>query len=100
MLASEIVVFTAEVRAFVLDGEVVTLAAYEGRDVAVDDARSFASHVAATGLLPKTCVLDVGPIHGRSWAVIEANASWGAGLNGCDPAAAASCIAAACSAAS
>jgi hypothetical protein len=32
-----------------------------------------ASHrVAATGLLPSTCVLDVGPIHGRSWAVIEA----------------------------
>jgi hypothetical protein len=29
VLASEIVVFTAEVRAFVLDGEVVTLAVYE-----------------------------------------------------------------------
>jgi hypothetical protein len=82
VLASEIVVFTAEVRAFVLDGEVVTLAAYEGRDVAVDDALSFASRVAATGLLPSTCVLDVGPIHGRSWAVFEANANWGAGLNG------------------
>jgi hypothetical protein len=97
VLASEIVVFTAEVRAFVLDGVVVTLAAYEGRDVAVDDARSFASRAAATRLLPRTCVLDVGPIYGRSWAVIESNASWGAGLNGCDPVAAASCIAAACS---
>lgn len=79
-----------------LDAEVVTLAAYEGRDVSVDEARSFAARVAATGLLPSTCVLDVGPIPGRGWAVIEANASWGAGLNGCDPVAAARCIATAC----
>jgi hypothetical protein len=53
----------------VLNGEVVTLTAYEGRDVAVDDARSFASRVAATGLLPSTCVLDVGPIHGSTVAI-------------------------------
>ena len=36
--------------------------------------------------LPKTCVIDVGLIDARGWAVIEANATWGAGLNGCDPA--------------
>ncbi|KNY26396.1 hypothetical protein [Pseudobacteroides cellulosolvens] len=29
----------------------------------------------------------------QGWAVIEANAAWGAGLNGCDPLAAAMCIA-------
>jgi hypothetical protein len=96
VLASEIVELTAEVRAFVLDGEVETFAAYEGTNVDLDAARAFAAHVAAVDRLPRTCVLDVGPILGGGWAVIEANASWGAGLNGCDPVAAARCIAAAC----
>jgi len=30
-------------------------------------------------------VLDVGRIAGRSWAIIETNGAWGAGLYGCDP---------------
>jgi hypothetical protein len=30
-------------------------------------------------------VVDVGFIDGRGWAVVEFNAAWGAGLNGCDP---------------
>ena len=45
--------------------------------------------------LPKTCVMDLAFIKTRSWALLEFNASWGAGLNGCDPLAAARCIAAA-----
>jgi hypothetical protein len=36
-------------------------------------------------LLPRAVVVDVGLIDGRGWAVIEFNAAWGAGLNGCDP---------------
>lgn len=36
--------------------------------------------------LPRAVVIDVGFIVGRGWAVIEFNAAWGAGLNGCDPA--------------
>jgi hypothetical protein len=43
-------------------------------------------------LIPTTCVLDAGFIPGRGWALIEANATWGAGLNGCDAAAAAECL--------
>jgi hypothetical protein len=35
--------------------------------------------------LPRTVVIDVGFIEGRGWALIEFNAAWGAGLNGCDP---------------
>jgi hypothetical protein len=35
--------------------------------------------------LPRAVVVDVGLIAGRGWAVIEFNAAWGAGLNGCDP---------------
>jgi hypothetical protein len=95
VLASEIVEFTAEVRAFVLDGEVLTLSAYEGARVELDAARAL---VALGDEIPRTCVLDVGPISGGKWAVIEANATWGAGLNGCEPVAAARCIAAACGA--
>ncbi|WP_245916074.1 hypothetical protein [Merismopedia glauca] len=30
-------------------------------------------------------VIDVGTIRGRSWAAIEQNAAWGAGLYGCAP---------------
>jgi hypothetical protein len=96
LLASEIVKFTAEVRAFVLDGRVETLAAYEGTSVDLDAARALVCQVVGGARLPRTCVLDVGPILGRAWAVIEANATWGAGLNGCEPLAAARCIAAAC----
>ena len=37
--------------------------------------------------LPPAVVLDVGYITGRGWGVVEANAAWGSGLYGCDPAA-------------
>lgn len=95
LIASEIVEFENEVRCFVLAGEVVTLAAYEGEVPVLDAARQLATRVAASSLVPRTCVLDVGRMRGRGWALIEANASWGAGLNGCDGFAAARCIAAA-----
>lgn len=35
--------------------------------------------------LPRAMVVDVGFVADRGWAVIEFNAAWGAGLNGCDP---------------
>lgn len=35
--------------------------------------------------LPRAAVVDVGPIEGRGWAVIEQNAAWGAGIYECDP---------------
>jgi len=36
--------------------------------------------------IPPAFVMDVGIIADRGWAVIEANAAWGSGLYGCDPA--------------
>lgn len=80
---SEIVTFEAEVRSFLLHGEVQDAALYEGTG-SVMEAKQFLSEVAQDKSLPDTCVLDVGHIRGRGWAVIEANAAWGAGLNGCD----------------
>ncbi|MBP9203043.1 MAG: ATP-grasp domain-containing protein [Kofleriaceae bacterium] len=95
LMASEVVVFTAEVRCWVLEGEVLTLACYEGEadEPALEAARKLAAEAAGDAAVPSPCVLDLGFVAGRGWVVIEANAAWGAGLNGCDPAAAARCVA-------
>ena len=82
LMTSEIVQFSAEVRAFILDGEVLDAAIYEG-NADLQAAIAFARIAACDPNLPETCVLDVGNIPDRGWAVIEANATWGAGLNGC-----------------
>jgi hypothetical protein len=92
VLVSETVFFDGEARCWILDGQVVTAAAYEG-DVDLGEACAFAVEVARHPVVPPVCVLDVGLVHGRGWAVIEANAAWGAGLNGCEAHAAARCIA-------
>jgi hypothetical protein len=69
VFATERVTLTAEVRSFVLDGRVL--------DAAL-------SELVAAMTLPRTVVIDVGFVADRGWAVIEFNAAWGAGLNGCD----------------
>jgi hypothetical protein len=83
VIVAEPVALTAEVRSFVLDGQMLDAAIYEG-NAALADASVFISELVRTSLLPRTVVVDVGYITGRGWAVIEFNAAWGAGLNGCD----------------
>lgn len=91
LLVSEIVELVAEARTWTLDGVVLSAACYKG-EADLEDARAFATEVArAVGVSP--CVIDVGLTRDRGWIVIEANPAWGAGLNGCDAAAAARCIA-------
>lgn len=82
IMASEIVQFDAEVRAFVLNGEVLDAAIYEG-NANLQESLAFAKIAARDANLPESCVLDVGHVRDRGWVVIEANAAWGAGLNGC-----------------
>jgi hypothetical protein len=83
ILVSEVVAFKAEVRAFVLNGRLLDAAVYEGAgDVA--DAERFVLAVASELGLPAAVVVDIGFIERRGWALIEFNAAWGAGLNGCD----------------
>ena len=82
IVVSEVVDFVAEARSFILDGRVLDVAVYEG-EAALDDARVLLDEVSQSALLPATCVLDLGFIRDRGWAIVEANASWGAGLNGC-----------------
>jgi hypothetical protein len=83
VFVSEPVTFTAEVRTFVMDGIVLDEAIYEGKSEAIG-AGEFVGALADTMALPRAVVVDVGLIKGRGWAVIEFNAAWGAGLNGCD----------------
>jgi hypothetical protein len=83
VFVSEVVQITTEVRSFLLDGRVLDASAYEG-NAAIVDAIAFISELAHAVELPRTVVVDVGLIVDRGWAVIEFNASWGAGLNGCD----------------
>ncbi|MEM7032337.1 MAG: ATP-grasp domain-containing protein [Chloroflexota bacterium] len=90
LLVSEVVNFTAEARAFVLENSVKTCAIYEGVGD-VNEAAQFVLAFAQENPLPKTCVIDVGCLENRNWALVEANATWGAGLNGCDPLAVATC---------
>jgi len=84
IFVAEPVSFIAEVRSFVLDGCVFDAAAYEGTANLVD-AVKFISTLAQAMPLPRTVVIDAGFIADRGWAVVEFNAAWGAGLNGCDP---------------
>lgn len=84
VMVSEIVKLTAEVRCFVLDNQVLDAAVYEGaadREAAIRSAIEVVKAIA----LPRAVVLDLGLIAERGWAVVEFNAAWGAGLNGCDP---------------
>lgn len=95
LLVSEPIQFVAEARAFVMDGSVLDIACYEGSgDLAA--ARSCVQQLVACHNLPKTVVIDVGMLadSGR-WALVEFNAAWGAGLNGCHAELVVSAIAAA-----
>jgi hypothetical protein len=97
IIVSEVVEFVAEARAFVLDGVVRTCAVYEGGGSS-DEAAYFAERVVRALDLPRTCAVDVGLLRDRRWALVECNATWGAGLNGCEASSVIDCIAAASSA--
>ena len=84
VFVSEPVKLAAEVRSFVLDGTVLDAAQYEG-EADLDAAIAFLNSLIPTVKLPRAVVIDAGFIVGRGWGVIEFNAAWGAGLNGCNP---------------
>lgn len=94
ILTSNAVSFAAEARTFILDGEVLDGAFYEGKGN-IREAIAAAAEFARSPFLPRTLVLDIGLIQDQGWAVIEINAAWGAGLNGCRAERVWPCIAAA-----
>lgn len=101
VLRSGIMDFRLEVRCFVLNRKLMTMSPYwrEGELArSADDqwpflpneetdAHTFAESVLSDSsvALPPACTLDVGRTHEGTWAVIEANPCWGAGIYGCDP---------------
>lgn len=90
VISSQVVRIAAEARAWVLGGRVLTCAVYEGTGDPAE-ATGFVED-AVTGLdLPDACVIDAALVDG-GWCLLEANAAWGAGLNGCDASAAVRCI--------
>jgi hypothetical protein len=95
VIASEPVTFACEARCLVLDAKVLSCSVYQGEGSS-EEAGRFAQDLLRLTHPAPTFVVDVGYIRGRGWAVIEANAVWGAGLNGCDPSAMVDCVAAAC----
>ncbi|MBN8418810.1 MAG: ATP-grasp domain-containing protein [Verrucomicrobia bacterium] len=101
VLRSGIMDFRLEVRCFVLDRHIMTMSPYwrEGELARSDndqwpflpgeetEVRTFAESILSdtAASLPPACTLDVGRTHQGTWAIIEANPCWGAGLYGCDP---------------
>jgi len=90
IIVAEVVEIAAEARAWVMDGRVATCAVYDGT-AAVDAAAAFVAYAAAELALPEVCVVDCALVDG-TWCLLEANAAWGAGLNGCDASAVVPCI--------
>lgn len=101
VLIQEIVAWGVEYRCFVSDRVVRTASAYwrHGKDPRDENARWCADELSeATDfcnalladpkvIVPEACVIDVGLIPGKGWAVIESNAAWSSGIYGCDGAA-------------
>ena len=76
--------FSSEVRIFALGRAVHGAAAYEGSVPDLAGAVDRATQVLQVIRYDGPLVIDVGEISPGTWAVIEFNEAWGAGLNGCE----------------
>jgi hypothetical protein len=94
VIASAPVTFTAEARCFVLNRAVLDCSIYDGE---ADGPTAAAAVKELVGEIdaPSALVVDVGFIKDQGWALVEFNAAWGAGLNGCRADRVLPCIAAA-----
>lgn len=98
---SEPVEWLIEFRCFILNSEVATLSIYSRNGILVEtndgewlasDSEINTARTFITTLLndnkvkiPPACVIDIGNIKGRGWAVVEANPVWASGIYGCNP---------------
>lgn len=86
IICSEVVDIEKEVRVFVLKNQVMDLAYYEGQGDLMPPRTFVQDFLQQNTLeLPNTYVVDLGFNAKISWFIIEFNAAWGAGLNGCSP---------------
>ena len=93
IIISEIIHIDKEVRAFILNNQVQDLAFYEGEGD-IQEPKIFIENFLkeSNTKLPLTYVLDLGFNQQSGWFIIEFNASWGAGLNFCNPEKVLDCI--------
>lgn len=82
ILTSEIVQLEAETRFFIRSGAIAAGAVHEG-DAPLAGAAALVEALLSEVEMPRTVVVDAGRLEGGDWCVIEFNATWGAGLNGC-----------------
>jgi hypothetical protein len=101
VLVQEVVHWDVEYRCFVSERTVKAASSYwrhgkEARDenkiwsdAELPDAAEFCNEFLRDSdvHVPEACVIDVGIIRERGWAVIECNAAWSSGIYGCDGAA-------------
>ena len=101
VLVSEPVNWVVEYRCFIRERELLTLSVYlrNGElaksadgvwlgDVEEEaEARHFCQMLLQDEMvsIAPTCVIDIGFIEERGWAVVEANPAYGSGIYGCDP---------------
>lgn len=83
VMLSEIAVFVAEARCFVFNGTVLDVSIYEGA-AEIGRARAMAERLVTRIDAPSALVVDIGLTKSHDWVVVEFNAAWGAGLNGCN----------------
>ena len=85
LLVSEIIDdIVAEARAYVMDAVCKDMALYQG-GADQEEGLAFLNRflLAHSTDLPQPVVIDLGYSKRKGWFVIELNACWGAGLNGC-----------------
>jgi len=103
VLVSEPVTWQSEYRCFIQERTLLTLSVYmRDGELAkssggawlhdaeeMTQAKAFCQTILddLTMPLPPACVVDVGYIQNRGWAVIETNPAYGSGIYGCDPSA-------------
>ncbi|QHT71039.1 ATP-grasp domain-containing protein [Rhodocytophaga rosea] len=92
VLLSEIIEINAEARAFIWDGRLADLALYEGSADLEEGRKFLTDFINNHPDLPKVLVADIAYTIENGWFILEFNACWGAGLNGCDPEKVLACI--------
>lgn len=94
ILIQEPVEWEVEYRVYMLDEQPLTWAPYkrdgktnksEFRDEEIEEFKEFIKTLVKDYFVPEVCVLDVGKIKNKGWAVVEANGAYGSGIYKCDP---------------
>jgi len=85
LISSIVTDIQAEARSFVKDGVVKDIAFYEGA-ADLESGRNFVVKFMAENKneLPNVVVVDIAFSENTGWFILEFNACWGAGLNGCE----------------